>query len=349
LTAALYLSFVGALAAPASAQLDQWGYWENGVTESWWLSSDDFTKEDAVNAVARWKSIGVNNKNAPGGEWEGDYFSGSDTHGTYMRWSPQAGFIISHVDKCQAKVMGVSYGRVDASPTLVQFFPEFSKESSSSHGHSHSKAPKPSVLRFVPVEWRGQRMLVGEGTMSDFGDYVAGLGKYNYGGGFLYLGYVEFLTKREVGGGSHLETESAPPQEETGAGEKPPVVPPGYERFLKKPIEATITAIGKRRVQRNYSYENPNGSGASYERASLTFVTVNVGTAHGVKVSMFLRVAEPAEGDEVRIIRAGKVSSTGVVIRSVDESGETFFDSRTEQPQPHSKVAVGWKLTTSPF
>jgi hypothetical protein len=124
-----FLAILLALACPhsASAQLDQWGYWDNGVTESWWLSSGDFSSEDAVNAVSVWKRIGVANQDVSGKPWAGDYFSGSDTHGTYLRWSEQAGFIIVHVDKCQAKVMGVTYGKIEASPTLVQFFPDFTK------------------------------------------------------------------------------------------------------------------------------------------------------------------------------------------------------------------------------
>ena len=69
----------------ASAQVDQWGYWDNGVTESWWLSSGDFSREEAVNAVSVWKRIGVANQDVSGKDYAGDYFRGSDTHGTYMR------------------------------------------------------------------------------------------------------------------------------------------------------------------------------------------------------------------------------------------------------------------------
>ncbi|HLL72427.1 MAG TPA: hypothetical protein VK363_13380 [Pyrinomonadaceae bacterium] len=345
------LALVVSLAAPASAQLNQWGYWENGVTESWWFSSDDFTKEDAVAAVERWKSAGLAAQDAAGAEWSGIYFSGGDTHGTYARWSPHGGFIIAHIDKCQARVMGLTYGRVEASPTLVQFFPEFSKTSRHTHGHSRSRGSAKATLRFVPVTWRGQRLLVREDEMGDFGDYAVGLGKYNYSQNFFYLGYVAFLTRHVVAEGSpQIETQETLTGGKTDAAASAPVVPSNYARFLKKPVEGTITAVGKRQVRKNYSYESPDGSSAVHTRASLTFVTVNVGTAHGVKAGMFLRVAEPKEGEQVRIIRADKHSSNGVVIRDLgDSNDETFFDGEADQPRRHSKVAAGWKLTTLPL
>jgi hypothetical protein len=346
----LSFAFVAALARPASAQLDQWGFWENGVTEHWWLSYEDFTMDDALEAVARWKNAGLEQPDAPVAEWSGVYFSGSETHGTYMRWSPRGGFIIAYIDKCQARVMGLTYGRVEASPTLLQFFSEFNKTASHAHGHSRKKTA-PAVIRFVPVAWRGQRMLVAESEMSSFGDYVAGLGRYNYNRDFFYLEYVEFLTQRGTAKDTeNIETPHARAGEDTDHEARIPSVPSGYRRFLKQPIEGTITAVGKRVVRNNYSYQSPDGSEAAYARASLTYVTVNAGAVRGLKTGMFLRVSEPDGGDQVRIIRVGSHSSTGILIRNLDEAdAETFFDADTGQSRPHPKVAVGWKLTTSPF
>lgn len=340
-TAALSaLLFFAALAPPRAAQLDQWGYWENGITESWWLSSDDFTKEDAADAVARWRAIGEDNKSAGGKEeLAGDYFRGSETHGAYFRWSPRAGFLMADVDKCQARVMGLTAGRVEVTPTVVRFIPEFRKAARHGHGHKHGASASPAVMQFVPVRWRGERLLVAADEMGNFGDYLAGLGKYNHWD-FMYSWYVEFFTRRD-------ERAAEEAAEEGG---ETPVVPAGYEHHLKKPVEAAVTAVGRRRVRRDYSYQNPDGTGASYERASVTDVTVNAGTAHGVRDGMTFRVAAPDEGDQVKITRAGRFSSTGIVIRSVDDDGaETFFDARSEEPKRQSRVAVGWKLTTSPF
>jgi hypothetical protein len=327
-----------ACAPEASAQLDQWGFWENGVTEHWWLSSEDFKAEDATTAVARWEQIGAA-KDARA--WAGDYFRGGETHGTYLRWSPSAGFVIAHVDKCAARVMGLVYGRVEATPELVQFFPELDKQSAGAHGGhhgggtQHAAAPR-AVLRFVPVEWRGARLLIAEGEMGDFGDYVAGLGEYNGYDAFFILEYNPFFSR---------SVEGAEEKKEEDGGGAPPVVPPGYERFIKKPIEARITSVGRRDLKTDYTIEGEHTS-QTFTRASVTHVTINAGTEQGVKERIVFRVARPAEGDTVFILRAGPRTSTAIVVRDVDERGaETFYDSEIEKR--HSKVARGWRLTTS--
>ncbi|HET6891555.1 MAG TPA: hypothetical protein VFH31_10665 [Pyrinomonadaceae bacterium] len=155
----------------SSAQLDQWAYWDNGVSESWWFSSADFGKEEAVTAVKLWQRIGEEIKEQQSDELGGDYFRGGETHGTFLRWSNKTGFVMAHVDKCQAKVMGLSYGRAEGSSTKIEFFPEFSKSHKSNH--SHSQSSDLNRLRFVPVNWRGSIMLVAEHEMADFGDFVA--------------------------------------------------------------------------------------------------------------------------------------------------------------------------------
>ena len=328
-----------ACAPAARAQLDQWGYWENGVTEHWWLSSKDFAAEDALGAVARWKSVGEDNGRGDGGAWAGDYSRGSETHGTYLRWSPRAGFVIAHVNKCEARVMGLVYGRVEATPALVQFFPELDKASAGAHGGGHhggarkDVAPR-AVIRFVPVMWRGERLLVSEEEMADFGDYVAGLGRYNEYAGLLFLGYDFFF--RRSGEGSESDDDA------------PPAVPPGYERFIKRPIEARITSVGRRVLRRDYTIEGENTS-ATYARAALTYVTIDAGAAQGVKDRMVFRVLSPDEGDTVVVVRAGRRTSTAAVVRDADERGaENYFDHESREKQ-HSKVAAGWRLTTSLF
>jgi hypothetical protein len=123
------------------------------------------------------------------------------------------------------------------------------------------------------------------------------------------------------------------------------VVPPGYERYLKKPIEALIVGVGRTRVKRDYTVEGPNTT-STYARASLTYVTVNAGTSHGVRNHMRFRFKESEVGDFIKIIRARKYYSTGVIIRSLDEDeSEISFDSNPGR----SKTFVASKLTTSLF
>lgn len=313
----------------ASAQLDADGRWVNGVTESWW-QDDGLTREDAAAAAARWKEIGDGLLARPGaGAWTGDYFRGSETHGTYMRWSPGAGFVIARVDKCRAAVMGITYGRVEATPTLVQFFPESEKHSSHSHGgHSTANAPL-EVIRFVPVVWRGERLLVSADEMEEFGDYVAGVGSYN-GWSDLFIEHTVFF--------SHSGVDAAEPGRDA-----PPAVPTGYERFLKRPVEANVTSIGKRVFRREFTVEGKNMS-RSFARVFLTYVTLDAGTEQGVKDKMVFRAARRDEDETVVVVvRAGRRRSTAVVVGELDEQGRT---ARPEQLR--SKVARGWKLTTAP-
>lgn len=322
----------------ASAQLDADGRWVNGVTESWWMD-DGITSADAGVAAARWKEIGDELARGDSEVWGGDYFRGGDTHGTYMRWSPRAGFVIARVDKCRAAVMGIVHGRVEATTGLVRFFPEFEKEAVRSHGHhaAAQQAARPrDVIRFVPVRWRGERLLVAEGEMEGFGDYAAGLGEYNGYTDFMYVEHTTFFSRSGAREGDARPGDA-------------PVVPPGYERFLKRPIEARVTSVGRRVLRRNYTV-NGGHTSQTFGHASLTHVTIDAGTGQGVKAGMVFRVTRPGEGDTVVVLRAGRRASTAAVIRDVGDGGaETFYDNSESRERQHSTVARGWRLTTSLF
>lgn len=327
------------------AQIDKWGYWQNGVSEPWWFSTAQFTTQQADDAIARWTKIGEEIEGTRSSEWIGSYFSGSDVHGTFLRWSHRNGFVMVHVDKCQAKVVGLTYGTVEIFPSAIEFFPQF-RAPGSGHAGAHSHADTPRVTRFVPVKVDEAHLLVEQERMSAFGDYMAGLGRFNYSD-FHYSFVTEFLTLS-----SRKETVADSEQfdEQQKKRQAPVIIVPGeYVHFVKKPIEATITRVGSRQNRKTYSYENSDGSGATYhEGVSLRTVIVSAGTAHGLRRGMFLNVVNPDEGERVRILRAGKFDSTGVIVRSLDENGgEVPFDHETVQP--YTAIAAGRKLTSSPF
>jgi hypothetical protein len=323
----LLLSLV--FAPSTAAQIDRWGYWENGVSESWWFSTDEFTQLQADAAIAKWNQLGVELRATATNDWTGDYFRGGETHGSYLRWS-KSGFVIVHVDKCQAKVMGLSYGSVGLStglPTLIEQFNNNPK----SQGHAHNPG-LPTTL-FVPIKWRGDFLLIEEREMPNFGEYVAGLGKYN---GFMELLYDEFYRKLTTA--SEKYSEHSEPQ-----------MPNGFEHHLKKPITTSIISVNSRQIRKSYSYKNPDGTGASYfEPVSLYTVTIDAGRDQALKPRMLLHVSHPREGDDVRILRVNKSTSTGVIIRNIVDGKEIFFDEESKQFE-HSKIAKGWHLTTSPF
>ena len=331
--------FVVCGASNVQAQIDKWGYWQNGVSEPWWFSASQFTTQQADEAIARWKSIEDENEAAASNEWTGTYFSGSDVHGTYLRMSPRTGFVMAHVDKCQAKVVGLSYGSVEFSPSVVKLFPQF-QIANTTHGAAHSHSKTPREMRFVPVKLDAAQLLVEEKEMGSFGKYVAGLGNYNFSD-FHYSFYTQFLTR--------FEREDTDRSDESK--DRPPVVgvPDEYAHFLKQPIEATIIRVGRVQVRKTYSYQNPDGSGTSHTApVNLTTVVVSAGMAQGLKRGMFLNVIDPRQSERIRILRVGRTSSTGVIVRDLDENGqEVPFDHETGER--YSKIVAGRKLTTSPF
>lgn len=317
-------------AASLQAQIDQWGYWQNGLSEPWWFSTAEFKTEEADTVIARWNAIGAENQ-VPLQPWAGDYFAGSEVHGTYLRWSPQGGFVITDIDKCQAKVMRATYGRVNATSTMVEFIPEFRK-GSQHHGNSHGKIEPLSTIRFVPVSWRGIFHLVPAEELSEFGDLAAGLGNYN--SGLNPAGWIEYDFYYKLNG------------KESGAPGDLPVFPAGYEQFLKKPIEATITSVTSRKVKR------VSAAGDPPEYESHSTVAITAGSASGVKRGMIFRISDSA-GDRVEIIRVRRASSLGIIVRTMDDHANEIYqdwDPRAGQDlaKPYPPIAIGWRVTTAP-
>jgi hypothetical protein len=255
-----------------------------------------------------------------------------------MRWSRQGGYVLMNIDKCAARVMGFSYGTADASDALVEFKTVFKKSSSHSHGHAHS--PTPVKIRFLPVTWRGVRYLIGENEIADFGDYAAGLGNYNRGlSGFMIIDAHDFFYKIKDQAQKNQANEDQPNKEDKGL----PVVPPGYERFIKKPIEAKLTSVGTgyRRVDpENEWWDN-----------FIIPVTVSVGQANGVRRKMSLRLVGlegfGGLGEIVEIKQVGLRSSRGVIIRTIRKNPCVKFSDKDDCKEvEYGTLKVGLRLTT---
>jgi hypothetical protein len=300
----------------SSAQSQNYAEWENGVTERWWVDLAEFPKQELDNAIEQWRRIGVDNQNAKSHEWAGGYFTGSNTHGTYLRWSQQSGFILAQVDKCAATLMGLSYGKVVTSPTSVEFIFEYHK-SSGSHGHTKSHTPAPTAIKFITIKWSNDQYLVQENEMTEFGNYVAGLGKYNQE--YAWLDGTDYFARSISEAKSNYD--------------ELPQVPSEYVRFIKKPIDAEITAVGAPGLRRLRDYDGP----LQYE--GYTPVTMNVGSLNGVKKGMLFRVLSSDQGESVKIVRVGKYSSEGVIVRWLDENKQEY--------ERYPPIKVGWRLSTS--
>jgi hypothetical protein len=315
--------------APAQAQeFDEHGRWINGFTEPWFIESSDYSRDEIGSAITRWLQMG---DGANGDEWAGQYGTGGDTHGTYVRWSPEAGYVMLSVNKCEARVMSLDYGKVESSSGLVRFISGRAAHKASPADGDHSHPRPPRISNFLTVKWRGSRYLVPEKELARFCDQAAGLGMYNSGiaAQLEELNYFEFFGKSYKKRGQ--------------VSEELPILPEGYEQFVKSPVEASVTAVGAKRTKR-VTLED-----GSFAYEAVRTLVLDAGSLNGVKRGMTLRLIESDEDSEVKITRVGKRSATGILVRHLDDNlNETYKNWETEQVRELPEVRVGWRLTTSP-
>ena len=316
------------------AELDAYGRWVNGVSEPWWFP-EDVAKEPKAEVQARWAQLGVEAASQDDG-WTGDYFVGGDTHGSYLRLG-RTGFVVFRVNKCAASVMGFSYGEVVQSSTLIQLLPQKTVHTSRLHGHNNHPAS-----RYLPVTWRTAKYLVPETAISSFGDYVAGLGEYN-DPNVLLIDFAPFFVKslnREASGDiDHSKTKP------TAQHFVAPVVPVGYERFIRKPIEAQIIARGKPYVRHDPDNE--------WWNKLVIPVTVDAGRAHGLTPKLVLRILDGSDTEEtgelVLITKVNLRTASGVIERPVRKQPCVKFSQTDDCTNPeYDQVNLGSRLTTNP-
>ncbi len=324
LKAILILSLASYLASEGSAQsvvpdTDEYGRWIHGAGEP--LSFEESVDKHEIERLkARWLAINRENENVVGDSPAGTYGNGDETHGSLLRWSPLAGFVLLYVDKCAARIMGFSHGSVIMTPTKLELIPEGQFTRNSSHLHSHAHA---YPNQFLFVKWRNVTYLTEKNDIRDLLDSMAGLGKYNESSYWNTPGYAKWGSR------------------EIGTADDPPLVSPGYERFVKRPINLTITGVGRRVVHRlRVDYDTE----PQYE--SRTPVTISGGSAKGVKVGMKFRVLDSAESDEVMVRSVGRRASDGVIIRWIDPDPKTHFSSWPDYER-YPPIKVGWRLSTS--
>ena len=303
------LAIIGFCQIVSFAQLNEDGRWKSSLYyEAVQINYRSYSESDFTNALAKLEAIELENNNSTD-EWIGDYSAQSgEVNVTALRWSPQAGFVHLNFYTCLPELRGLNYGTVTATPDYILLTSQNSKGS--------WKASK-----YLPVKWDERHYLVHDSEVAQFYKFVAGYGwkKDEYV-------FFDFLLKND-----DLE--------------KPiygmPVFPRGYERFVRKPIEATITEVLRREIKTEQSYD---GSPA-YE--SHTFVKLNVGSANGIRRGMALNVVDSEDYEKVEIVQVDRHSSIGVIIRSLDENKqETFKNYRTDEIKPYPKVSVGWQLST---
>lgn len=286
-----------------------------GVTESWHTDYSKHTKEQADVAAERMKTIEAELENPATNEWAGTYdWSDGGTSNEVLMWTPRAGFLVFRLG-CYPGVHDLNYGSVSDSPTMIQMLPALSS-AGTRLGSLHA--------RYLPVKWGERHYLIAEDEVSAFYDSVTGIRAEQDENAVLI---ADFLLKRD---------------DVDKPIEGMPVLPPGYERFVRKPIDASISKVGKSSVKIDEENE--------WWNELVTPVEINAGKSDGVKVGMVFRVLASEKGETVEITHVSKVSAKGIIVRSVRKQPGVKvneWDDGTDDPEP--EITVGWMLSTSPY
>jgi hypothetical protein len=307
----------------------EWEEWDSRFlpgrhwSTPWNLNYNGYSKADALILRSKWDLIAAANPDS-NDEWAGDYYNDSEFRLIALRWSPQFGFAAVNLYTCTISVMRFNYGRVAASPNLVELFPEFSSKPLKGKNSISNYLP---TSKHLPVKWGERHYLIPEDNVKDFCDYVAGFGRY-----------VEYEPFHE---GQLYSTFLLKSSDYDKPKEGLPILPPSYQRFVKNPIDATITAVGRSWVKKS---DNDD-----WFEDQVTRVTLSVGSIQGVKVGMRFRVPSSERSETVKITRVLRNRAQGIIVRNVRKNSTAEANERSGDEEPEfPPITVGWKLSTSP-
>ena len=315
LTALLLLLLSSGAVRP---QEDVYSKWDNGIIHSSWDLG--LEKEEREKMLRLWESIGEDLKTGRNG-LAGTYVKDGYNAGYFLRWSVNKGYVlVPYFD--QNLITDFSYGSVDfVDASEVNFTPERDLRKG---GRSIDEVPRKWAAvgqYFVPVEMLG-----------DFGEYMAGLGQYNEFNGQCCEFAPNFLAVRIDGPDEKVDYP----------------VPPKYARFIKRPVEAEIKFVGKKKTVEDWGYDGKLYSQA-LGRVVLIPVRINAGSARGLKRNMLLRlVGQPDSYLYLQVMHVARRTASGYVVWDLpDERRETYTDFERDQLKPLPPIKVGAKVTTS--
>ena len=303
-----------------SGEDKKWMLWENGVGKQRWLMYH-LEKDDVLKLKEKWEEIG-NSIESSTNEFAGTYYLHGFS-GSFLRWSPEKGYIyINYFD--DEHPCFFSFGKVSINGAEINFSPEYEVKES----RCPSNFTKPMV--WLPA-YNG-KYLIPKNEIKEFADFYGGFGKYN---GFLrkfYEGYpFAFKWVKDF------------------KSNKTFILPKGYEKFIKKPINAEIISIGK-------SFKSKLKDFFYNENVSITPVKINVGRNNGVKKGMeFVLMNSDDEMYQTLIVtNVMNNKSEGKIIRKLSENGkEEYSEYDYEKKEfifkPFTPVKIGLKVTTSPI
>jgi hypothetical protein len=318
--------YIAFCASSSQAQFDAEGRWINGISEEpLFFHNLTYSPQNAVTFQSKWRLIAEENALSKDNEWAGDYVIRGETGGvTVLRWSLKEGFVFLFGGGCEPNVRGLNYGRVSFSNNLLQLFPEVDSEDPlilfAEDDDRRFFTTNFIASKFVPVKWQGIRYLVAENQIENFYDYVAGAGDYVPRDGVQILNYL-FFPKDEEGN-------------EAEKNDQMPVLPSGYERFVKKPVDAKIIATGRSFVRHIAGNENRTEGDAW-----VIPVTINAGSEDGVKLDMTFAILQEDIHEVVKTIKVGKKTSRGEVT--------VYIYSGAQDEPPFIKT--GWRVSTASY
>ncbi|CAN5413541.1 hypothetical protein BH18ACI2_BH18ACI2_12960 [soil metagenome] len=308
------------------AQSPERELWENGISDPWYLPTAPGGEIDTLKS--RWRAIEEELKTT-GNEAAGTYRNGGEMRSGVLRWSPLNGFVYVYVYE-NFSVLDFSYGTVTITPSEIIFNVEREQATT-----EPADQPRVTPKQWIPARWKKSKYLIPVEDISDFGNYVAGFGAYNDFNGPC-CGFIPFFVT-EIKGNSQAMPEM-------------PVLPKEYRDYLKQPIQATITRVGRKKHVEDYGTEGEIYS-KLHLRATLTPVRISAGRRDGVKPNMLFRLEGEPEGQYLKITHVGLGSSEGVVVRDVEEGGKEecyyYLDSIKTVACP--PITVGTRVTTQPY
>ena len=309
---------LSALVVAAQAVDDKSRVWNNGIGHSAWELGMD--PKDQKLLLELWESIGKDLETNTH-KLAGTYVKGGYNWGYFLRWSPPKGFIvIPYFD--QNLITDFGYGKVSMADDSDVIF---TSERQLKGGRGLERMPErwTVILGYlVPVE-----------QLRDFGQFRAGLGKYNEFNGRCCEFTPSFLC-------SKIDPAENP---------LPTTIPSKYTNFIQPPITGQITFVGRRKMVKNWGYD-----GVLYsdwmEKAILIPVTIDAGRRSGVKPKMlFNLVGEPDFDQYLEIVRVNARTSNGYVVRNMSfKTPQTYYDDETKAEKPLPPIRIGIRVTTSP-
>jgi hypothetical protein len=211
------------------AQVAESETWTTGLGGQWNLGYFHFvfSREFADEGIKRWRLIESELESA-NNEWAGDYESSdrNEMRLSFLRWAPRSGFVLARVRSCSADLRFLSYGSLNWSPPELLLLEPVPPAPVLLIEEHQLHAP-PHETTYLPVTWRKRHYLVPRDKIGEFCLWTAGL---------------EDSVKTDE---SLEESIFSKRGEESVAEAGLPLVPPGYEQFVRRPIDGTITRVGK--------------------------------------------------------------------------------------------------------